>query len=98
MLLLVTSLKLVAEIALMAFAGQWVVGLLAGAGRDRNLFYQLLEVMTSPFVKLLRHVTPSVVIDRHIPLAAFLLLGLGWLGLTAIKISLCLHTGWQACR
>lgn len=98
MLLLVTSLKLIAEIALMAFAGQWLVGLLAGAGRDRNVFYKLLEVTTSPFVKLVRRLTPRVVLDRHVPLAAFLLLAVAWFALTATKINLCLQTGVGACR
>ena len=59
MLPLVTSLKLIAEIALMGLAGQWALGLLAGAKRDRNVFYKLLEVLTSPFVKLVRLITPA---------------------------------------
>ena len=98
MLLFVTSLKLIAEIALMAFVGQFVLGLLAGAKRDSNIFYKLLEVMTSPFVKLLRSITPKVVLDRHLPLAAFLLLSVVWVGLTATKINLCLQSGVEACR
>ena len=98
MLLFVTSLKLVAEIALMALLGQWVVGLLAGAGRERNVFYKLLEVMTSPFVKLMRLITPRVVLDRHVPLAAFLLLSVAWVALTATKINLCVQSGVDACR
>ena len=51
MLLVVSSVKLVAEIALMALAGQWLLGLLAGPKRDTNFFYQLLQVVTRPFVK-----------------------------------------------
>jgi hypothetical protein len=98
MLLLVTTLKLIAEIALMALAGQWAVGLLAGAKRDRNVFYRLLEVVTSPFVKLMRLITPRVVLDRHLPLAAFLLLCVAWVALTATKINLCLQSGVDACR
>ena len=98
MLLFVTSLKLIAEIALMAIAGQFLVGLLAGAKRDRNVFYKLLEVMSSPFVKLMRRITPKLVLDRHVPLAAFLLLSVAWVGLTATKINLCLQSGVDACR
>ena len=74
MLLLATSLKLVAEIALMALIGQWIVGLLAGARRDGNLFYRLLKVLTDPFVRGARLISPKVVIDRHVPLVAFVLL------------------------
>jgi len=98
MLLLVTSLKMIVEIALMALAGQWVVGLLAGAGRDRNIFYKLLEVIASPFVKLVRLGSPRVVLDRHVPLATFLLLSVAWVALTASRISMCLEIGVDACR
>ena len=51
MLLFVSSVKLVAEIALLALLGQWFLGLLAGAKREHNLFYRPLKVMTNPFVK-----------------------------------------------
>ena len=58
MLLLATAVKLIAEIALMALLGQWLVGLLAGAGRDGNFFYRLLGVLTGPFVRLARVLSP----------------------------------------
>lgn len=51
LLVLVMSLKLVAEIALLAMLGQWLVGLLAGDRRESNLFYKLFQVLTSPFVR-----------------------------------------------
>jgi hypothetical protein len=98
MLLLVTSLKLITEIALMAITGQWVVGLLAGAERDRNVFYKLLEIIASPFIKLVRRITPRVVLDRHMLLATLVLLSVAWVGLTATKINLCLQAGVEACR
>ncbi len=98
MLLLATSLKLVAEIALMALIGQWIVGLLAGARRDGNLFYRLLKVLTDPFVRGARLISPKVVIDRHVPLVAFVLLGFGWAAATVTKIQLCVDIGVQACR
>ena len=34
---------------LLALAGQWLLGLLAGAKRDTNFFYQLLGILTKPF-------------------------------------------------
>ncbi len=98
MLLLVSSIKLICEIALLAFAGQWLLGLLAGARRDTNLFYRLLQVLTSPFVKAARLLSPRLVLDRHLPLVAFLLLGFAWLVATMTKISLCLETGANLCR
>lgn len=98
MLLFVSAVKLVAEIALMALAGQFLLGLLAGQKRDTNIFYQLLQVMTKPFVKGMRLVTPKVVIDRHIPLAAFVALAMVWVVATITKINLCLQIGVEQCR
>ncbi|MGD9834039.1 MAG: hypothetical protein AB7U92_14930 [Piscinibacter sp.] len=98
MLLFVSAVKLVAEIALMALAGQFLLGLLAGQKRDSNLFYQLLQVMTKPFVKGMRLVTPKVVIDRHMPLAAFVALAMVWVVATITKINLCLQIGVEQCR
>jgi len=98
MLLLATSIKLIAEIALMALAGLWLVGLLSGARREGNVVYRLLKVLTDPFVHGARVITPRVVIDRHVPLVAFLLLAFGWLLATLFKIQLCLEAGVLACR
>lgn len=89
MLLLVTSIKLIAEIALCALAGRWLLGLLAGAKRDQNLFYQLLTQMTRPFTATFRAITPKLVIDRHIPLLTFVALGWIWLFALLQKVSLC---------
>ena len=98
MLLLASAIKLIVEIALMALVGQWVLGLLAGQKRDANLFYQLLSVMTRPFVKATRLITPRLVIDAHIPLVTFLLLAMIWVVATYIRISICLEIGVHLCR
>ena len=97
MLLLVSSVKLLAEIALLALAGQWLLGLLAGAKRDSNFFYQLLGVLTTPLVRGARWVTPRVVLDRHLPVVAFLVMGFTWLVATVSKINICLETGANLC-
>ncbi len=86
MLMFVSIIKLVAEIAVLALAGQWLLGKLAGAKRETNVFYQVLAIVTRPFVKGTRLVTPKVVIDRHVPLVAFLLLGI------------CVQIGVQQCQ
>jgi ABC-type nitrate/sulfonate/bicarbonate transport system permease component len=98
MLLVVLSLKLVAEIALMALAGQWLLGLLAGRQRESNAVYRLLGVVTGPFVRVMRAMTPPVVLDRYVPLAAFAVLAMVWLGATLMKIELCLRIGVHGCR
>lgn len=98
MLLLASSVKLIAEIAVLALIGQWLLGLLAGRKREDNFFYRLLQVMTNPFVKTVRAVTPRVVLDRHVPLATLLLLIVLWLIATMAKISLCMQAGMEGCR
>ena len=98
MLLFTLALKLIAEIALMALLGRGLLALLAGAGRQTNPFYRVLAVITDPFVRAARWVTPRLVLDQHVPLVAFLLMGLVWLAATVVKISLCLEAGVQTCR
>ena len=98
MLTVLIIVKLVAEIALMALFGRWVLGLLAGARREQNLFYQLLHIMAKPFISVARLITPRMVLDRHVPLVAFLLLGFVWVAATILKVQTCVQMGVQACR
>jgi hypothetical protein len=98
MLLFVSSIKLIAEIALLALAGRFLLGMLAGAKRESNFFYKLLDVLAQPFVKGMRLITPRLVIDRHIPIAAFVALAMVWIVITITKINLCLEVGVEQCR
>jgi hypothetical protein len=98
MLLFVSSVKLLAEIALMAFIGQWLLGLLAGSKRDSNFFYRVFAVVTGPVVRGMRLISPRQVIDRHLPFAAFVLLLMLWLIATIVRIDICLQIGIDACR
>ena len=98
MLAAATTAKLLAEIALLALAGQWVVGLLAGAGRDGNPFYRVLQLMGRPWVKAARWISPSVVLERHLPLVAFLVLALVWVAAAIAKVRICLEIGVALCK
>ncbi len=98
MLLFVSSVKLVAEIALLALAGQFLLGLLAGAKRESNFFYKTLQVLTNPFIKGMRLITPRMVLDRHIPTAVFVLLAMVWVVVTLAKVNICLQIGVELCR
>jgi hypothetical protein len=91
MLLLVASIKLIAEIALMALLGQGLLALLAGDKRQDNFFYRLLTILTGPFTRTTRVITPRVVIDRHIPLATFALMLGVWVFATLAKVNLCVQ-------
>ena len=97
MLLFASTVKLIAEIALMALLGQWVLGLLAGAKRESNFFYQLLAILTKPFIQGVRMITPKVVLDRHVPLATFFLLAMAWIVATLTRINICVEVGVQSC-
>jgi ABC-type uncharacterized transport system permease subunit len=70
-------------VALLALLGQGVVGVFNWRAREQNIVYRFFQLLASPVVKLLRLVTPRVVLDRHIPLAAFmvLLVAYFWLGM-----------------
>jgi hypothetical protein len=98
MLFFISSIKLIAEIALLALFGQWVLGLLAGQKKDQNLFYQVLQQVGKPFVLVARLVTPKFVLERHLPLVAFLILTFVWVGATVAKISHCLKIGVSLCQ
>lgn len=98
MLFAASTLKLIAEIALLALLGQWILGLLAGAKRDTNLFYQILQIVGKPFVMASRFITPRQIIDRHVPLVAFLLLLFIWIAATLMKIRICLEIGVELCK
>jgi hypothetical protein len=97
-LFLVTSTKLVAEVALMALVGRWLLGLMAGAGRECNPFYQVLDILVRPFLRAARWLAPREVLDRHLPMVAMLLLSFLWLAALAGKVRLCLALGMAACR
>lgn len=98
MLFAVSTLKLIAEVALLALFGQWVLGLLAGAKKDSNLFYQILQIVGKPFVVAARFITPKQIIDRHVPFVAFLLLLFVWIGSTLMRIRICLEIGVELCK
>lgn len=71
-------IKAVLEVAGFALLAQFLVGVFSWGRRKTNPVYRLLEVITRPFTRLTRLVTPKVVVDRHVPLATFLLLLFAW--------------------
>ena len=98
MLVVATTFKLLAEIALLALAGQWILGLLAGEGRNTNPFYRVMQLVGKPWMLAARWLSPRVVLDRHLPLVTVLLVALIWLVATVGKVSICLTIGVALCR
>jgi len=78
-LLAAQTIVLVAGTALL---GQLVVGMFNWRARQQNIVYKTFELVASPFVKLVRLITPRIVLDQHIPIAAFMVLFIAyfWLG------------------
>jgi hypothetical protein len=87
---IIVILKALTEVAGVAFLGQGVLWVLAGAKRDQNVVYGMFRTLTSPVTRAVRAVTPRIIIDAHIGLVAFFLLAVLWVVLTALKIKIVL--------
>ena len=86
----IVILKALTEVAGVAFLGQGVLWVLAGAKREENFVYKLFRTLTSPVTRATRIITPRIVLDRHIWLVAFFWLLVLWIALTVFKIKLVL--------
>ena len=98
MLLVATTFKLLAEIALFALVGQWILGMLAGEGKSTNPFYRVLQGVGRPWMRAARWFSPTALLDRHVPLVAVLFVVSIWLVATVGKVSICLNIGVALCR
>jgi hypothetical protein len=76
--LLIVIAKALAELVGLFLLGRGLLYLLAGHKRDTNLFYQVMCVITNPVIRMTRLITPKVVIDRHVPYVAFMLVVWIW--------------------
>jgi hypothetical protein len=97
-LLFVSIVKLVCEIALLGLAGRFLLGLLAGQKKESNFFYKALEAMTKPFVSAARFITPKAILDRHVPVVAFLLTFFIWVISVIEKVRICTAIGMELCK
>ena len=92
MLNLLNAVQLVLYIALMALFGQGLLHVLAGARRELNFFYGLLQVLTRPFTLTVRKIAPRQISDRLVPALTFVLLAALYLAVTFERIDLCVMT------
>lgn len=101
MLTFLNLIQLVLYIALLALAGQGLLYVLAGARRDTNVFYKLLQVVGKPFTWLVRKMTPKQISDTQVPLVTFLLLLVVYAVVTFERADLCVTSGLlgqEGCR
>ena len=61
MFLAIVILKSLIELSLMFVVGRFILGLLAGAKRQTNVFWQLLDVASKPSLWLTRRVSPKLI-------------------------------------
>ena len=71
---LVSVLRALVEVSLLALLGQGIVAFLSGSRREANPIYRLFRIVTRPVLRGLRVLVPRVVIDRHLPFLAFFVL------------------------
>ena len=98
MLLTIVIAKSLVELSLMFIIGRFVLGLLAGPTRDNNVFWQLLDVASKPALWLTRKISPRLILDQHIPLAAGSWLLIAWVALVQMKVDICLSMGVNVCQ
>ena len=96
-LFIVSTLRALVEVALLSLLGQGVVGLLAGARRTSNPIYRLFQIVTRPAIRLTRRLTPTLIVDRHLPFVACFLMFWLWILLAYAKRVLCQWNGLAAC-
>ncbi|MBI2307367.1 MAG: hypothetical protein HYU78_08700 [Rhodocyclales bacterium] len=92
-LLLVSVLRSLVEVAGFFLLGQGLLYVLAGASREKNGVYQLFRIVTRPVLRIVRFITPRLVIDRHIPVVAFFLLFWLWIALAYARRMICAANG-----
>ncbi len=87
-LYLLSVARALVEVAGLALLGQGILALLSGKHRHQNIFYKLFEIVTGPVVRLVRWMTPRVILDAHIPFVTFFILTWLWIGLAVAKRAL----------
>ena len=98
MLLALNIAQLVTYIGLLALAGQGLLYVLAGAGRDSNLVYQLFLILNKPWTRAASWISPRQVAQRHHPVVAFCVLAVLYMAVTLTKIEYCIGIGVENCR
>jgi hypothetical protein len=97
-LLVLSAIKLVVEIALMCLLGQGLLAMLAGEKRQQNFFYQLLTILTKPFTTVARWISPRQVGDHQVGFVAFFLLLIVWGVVTFEKVRMCVDSAMVGCK
>lgn len=68
------------------YIGQGLVRVLCFGRHATNPVYNFLRFLTSPVERVVRAISPRSVLDRHIPLASFLVMFWIWLALIWVRL------------
>ncbi len=98
MLLFLNIAQLILYIGALGLIGQGLLYVLAGQGRDTNLFYQLIGIVNKPWTLIARFISPKQIIDRQIPFVAFCIVGVFYIAVTLAKIEHCITIGIEICQ
>ena len=90
---LLAVLRALAEIAGLFLLAQGTLYLLTGDTRDKNFVYQLFCIITRPAISVTRLMVPKLIVDRYVPIMAFLLLFCLWILLAYIRLIVCKSAG-----
>lgn len=90
---LISVLRALTEVALLTLLGQGLLAFLAGSRRATNPVYLLFQVVTRPVLRIVRSITPGIILDKHLPFVAFFLLFWLWIVLALLKRYSCTLSG-----
>lgn len=97
-LLVLSSVKLVLEVALLCWLGRALLGRLLGQRRADNGIYMLFQSALAPVAWVARWLSPTWVSPRYRPWVELGLLLCLWLLVTGLKVAHCLAIGVANCR
>ncbi len=92
-----SCLKLLAEVALMAYAARAVLGWLAGSGAPSNVMYRVFCTVTQPVERLVSRCSGGRVTARSLPWWGAGLALMLWLGSAGLKVAWCVEAGKVVC-
>jgi hypothetical protein len=98
MLTFINALQLILYIGALALLGQGLLYLLAGAKRQTNMFYQLLQVVTKPFFRAARWIAPKQVAASQVGYVAFFIVAVCYIAVTLWKIEYCVSVQMAGCK
>ncbi len=81
------------EVAGLLLLAQGGIYLISFGRHETNPVYRAVRFLTSPVVGAVRRITPAAVVDKHVPVVAFLLLFWIWVALIFVRRGVLVQAG-----